>query len=131
MAGMSEEAKFYADEELVASTPSTKNWRGMIISIVVISSIIGLIITAVVIITPEDDGPHQKGSRFTVDDIISGKYKVELFNGSWLQDNQLLTTDANNNLQILDSASSTFQPLFINESLVCSFSLNLTRPFSH
>jgi len=48
-------------QELVASTPSTKNWRGMIISIVVISSIIGLIITAVVIITPEDDGPHQKG----------------------------------------------------------------------
>ena len=58
------------------------------------------------------------GSRFTVDDIISGKYKVELFNGTWLQDNQLLMTDANNNLQILDSASSVFQPLVINESLV-------------
>jgi len=117
MAGMSEEAKFYADEELVASTPSTKNWRGMIISIVVICSIIGLIVTAVIIISPKDQGPHQKGSRFTVEDIISGKYKVELFNGSWLRDNQILTTDANNNLQILDSASSTFQPLLINESL--------------
>ena len=48
-------------QELVASTPSTKNWRGMIISIVVICSIIGLIVTAVIIISPKDQGPHQKG----------------------------------------------------------------------
>ena len=100
----------------------------MFIAIMVILGVIGLIVTAVFYMTPEDDGPRVKGksstsvfgcmkqmrrlrrdvvslglgSRFSLDDVLSNKFRARLFNGSWLQDNQLLTTDANNNFQLVD-----------------------------
>lgn len=45
----------------MASAPSRKNWRGMLIAIFVICVILGLIITAVIFMTPPDDGPHVRG----------------------------------------------------------------------
>lgn len=49
------------EQDLVASAPSRKNWRGMLIAIFVICFILGLIITAVILMTPSDDGPRVKG----------------------------------------------------------------------
>jgi len=103
--------------ELVASAPSRKNWKGMFIAIMVILGVIGLIVTAVFYMTPEDDGPRVKGSRFSLDDVLSNKFRARLFNGSWLQDNQLLTTDANNNFQLLDPETGDLQPLLVNLSI--------------
>ena len=118
----------------------------MFIAIMVILGVIGLIVTAVFYMTPEDDGPRVKGksstsvfgcmkqmrrlrrdvvslglgSRFSLDDVLSNKFRARLFNGSWLQDNQLLTTDANNNFQLVDPETGDLQPLLVNLSIVSS-----------
>ena len=43
-------------QELVAATPSQRNWKGIAIALLVIGAVIGLVALAVVIITPEDEG---------------------------------------------------------------------------
>lgn len=58
--------------------------------------------------------------------MLSGRYDPLLFNGTWLADNELLITDGNNNLQILDAPSGTIRPLLYNESIV-SRSLSARR----
>lgn len=62
--------------------------------------------------------PYSTGSRFSLDDALDGRYDPLLFNGTWLADNELLITDVNNNLQILDAPSGTIRPLLYNESIV-------------
>ncbi len=49
---------------------------------------------------------------------MGDKFQPLKFNGSWLINNQLLITDGNDNLQILDAPSGTLQPLLYNESIV-------------
>lgn len=103
--------------ELVASAPSRKNWKGMLIAICVIVAILGCILASVIVMTPMDDGPRVKGSRFSLDDVLGDRFQPLAFNGSWLKNNQLLITDADDNLQILDAPSGTLQPLLFNESI--------------
>ncbi|XP_046645659.1 prolyl endopeptidase FAP-like isoform X1 [Daphnia pulicaria] len=103
--------------ELVASAPSRKNWKGMLIAICVIFAILGCILASVIVMTPVDDGPRVKGSRFSLEDVLGDKFQPLKFNGSWLKNNQLLITDGNDNLQILDAPSGTLQPLLYNESI--------------
>nr|CAH0102070.1 unnamed protein product [Daphnia galeata] len=103
--------------ELVASAPSRKNWKGMLIAICVIFAILGCILASVIVMTPVDDGPRVKGSRFSLEDVLGDKFQPLKFNGSWLKNDQLLITDGNDNLQILDAPSGTLQPLLYNESI--------------
>lgn len=67
------------------------------------------------------------GSRFSLDDVLGDRFQPLAFNGSWLKNNQLLITDADDNLQILDAPSGTLQPLLFNESIV-SLTYNIFQP---
>ena len=71
-------------QELVAAVPSQRNWKGMAIAILVILSVIGLVALAVVIVTPPDPGPRLKGRRIELLDVISGRLKPRLHNGTWI-----------------------------------------------
>lgn len=61
-----------------------------------------------------------------MEDVLGDKFQPLAFNGSWLKNSQLLITDGNNNLQILDAPSGTIQPLLFNESIV---SVKKDKPF--
>jgi hypothetical protein len=62
-----------------------------------------------------------------LEDVLGDKFQPLKFNGSWLKNNQLLiSTDGNDNLQILDAPSGTLQPLLYNESIVIQTKLLLT-----
>jgi hypothetical protein len=61
-----------------------------------------------------------------LEDVLGDKFQPLKFNGSWLKNDQLLITDGNDNLQILDAPSGTLQPLLYNESIVSQTKLLLT-----
>lgn len=71
-------------QELVAATPSQRNWKGIVISLLVICMVCGLIGFAIYLLRPPDDGPRVKGVKLSIDDVISSKYVAQPFNGTWL-----------------------------------------------
>ena len=70
-------------QELVAATPSTRNWKGIFISLGVILFVIGLVGISVAALTPKDPGPRVKGERITLDSILGGKFTPNPYNGTW------------------------------------------------
>ena len=71
-------------KELVASNPEPRNWRANIISLMVILLVLALVTLSVVWITPEDPGPRVRGEKIPLDHIISGKFKPNNRNASWI-----------------------------------------------
>ncbi|CAG7733354.1 unnamed protein product, partial [Allacma fusca] len=70
--------------ELVAATPSQRNWKGILIALLVICAVCGLILFSIVLLAPPDDGPRVKGRKVTLADIISSRFSNHAFNGSWV-----------------------------------------------
>ncbi|XP_043242321.1 dipeptidyl peptidase 4-like isoform X1 [Amphibalanus amphitrite] len=102
------------DEELVATAPNQRNWRGIILALLVITFIISMIVVSVVVLTPDDTRTPITGSRFTLEDIVSGDFKVNPFNGSWLSDHELVYRDMWGGLSVLNCESMAVRLLVSN-----------------
>ncbi|KAG4079916.1 hypothetical protein HA402_006228 [Bradysia odoriphaga] len=71
-------------EELVASSPGERNWRGIFIALLVIAAVLGLIVFSIFLLSPEDEGARVKGRRLTLSDINGNGLRWKPFNGSWI-----------------------------------------------
>ncbi|RUS77447.1 hypothetical protein EGW08_014785, partial [Elysia chlorotica] len=70
-------------KELVGNTAQQRNWRGIIIALLVIVVVCALIVIAVIIATPNEDEKNY-GEKFTFDEILDSKFRYERFNAKWL-----------------------------------------------
>lgn len=102
------------EEEFAVATPNQRNWKGIIIALLVICFVLGMIVTSVLLLTPPDDGPRVKGRRFELEDILGNDFKIHGFNGSWISDNELVFKDATGGLSIFDAESLTSRVLVTN-----------------
>ena len=71
-------------QELVASTPNQRNWRGILIALLVIVAVLGLIVFSIVLLSPPEEGPRVKGRKFTLEDVLGPHYRTRRFNGTWV-----------------------------------------------
>ena len=71
-------------QELVSSNTNQRNWRGILIALLVIVVVLALIVTSVVLLTPPDEGPRVKGARFKLQHILSHDFQPLRFNGTWI-----------------------------------------------
>lgn len=61
-----------------------RNWRGILIALLVIVAVLALIVTSVVLLTPPDEGPRVKGRRLRVQDLLSEDLVPVRWNGTWI-----------------------------------------------
>ncbi|XP_064096888.1 inactive dipeptidyl peptidase 10-like isoform X4 [Macrobrachium nipponense] len=101
-------------KELVASTPNQRNWRGILIALLVIGCVCGLILFSVVLLTPPDSGPRVKGSRFTLADVLSGQFNPPGFNGKWISSTEIVFRDDGGGVSLLNVPNLTVTPLVSN-----------------
>lgn len=73
---------FHCLQELAASTPTERNWRGILIALLVIAAVLGLIVFSIALLTPTGDDGRGRGKRPTLADVLTEHYKP--FNGTWL-----------------------------------------------
>ena len=74
-------------QELVATSGSDRNWKGMFISTVVILSILGLIALSVVVMREDDEGGPER-PKVSFADFLSDSLAGNAFNGTWISGEQ-------------------------------------------
>ncbi|KAK7872130.1 hypothetical protein R5R35_005205 [Gryllus longicercus] len=104
----------FDDEELVSSNPNQRNWRGIMIALLVIVAVLALIVTSVVLLTPPDEGPRVRGRRFRLGDILGPELAALRFNGSWVSGEELLFRDQWGGISLLNAANLTTRTVMLN-----------------
>ncbi|XP_054274362.1 inactive dipeptidyl peptidase 10-like isoform X2 [Macrosteles quadrilineatus] len=103
-------------EELVSSTPNVRNWRGMLIALLVIVFVLGLILFSIVLLSPPDEGPRVQGTKFTLEHITSNFFKIPQFNGSWVSDTEVVFRDVHGGLSVFNAHNNTVRVLMTNST---------------
>ncbi|KAG7188926.1 hypothetical protein KM043_008527 [Ampulex compressa] len=115
---MADHDNIYDDEELVSANPNQRNWRGILIALLVIVAVLALIVTSVALLTPPDEGPRVRGSRLRLAEVLSGELSPLLFNGSWVSSRHICYLDTWGGISLLDASDSniTSRSLMPNET---------------
>lgn len=71
-------------QELVASSPNERNWRGIFIALLVIVAVLGLIVFSIVLVSPPEEGPRVKGRKPTLEEVLGKLPPPAKFNGTWI-----------------------------------------------
>lgn len=100
------------------STPNQRNWRGILIALLVIVAVLGLIICSILLLSPPDEGPRVKGAHFTLDTITDRQFVPKTFNGSWISDIELIYRDYYGGVKIFCVENYTTRSLMSNVTFV-------------
>ncbi|XP_053979176.1 inactive dipeptidyl peptidase 10 isoform X1 [Hylaeus volcanicus] len=132
---MADHDNTYDDEELVSANPNQRNWRGILIALLVIVAVLALIVTSVALLTPPDEGPRVRGTRLRLSEILSGELVPLLFNGSWASEQHICYRDAWGGISLLhvSQRNVTSRSLMPNETFrrlnPAKFSLSPDRKY--
>ncbi|XP_011268255.1 venom dipeptidyl peptidase 4 isoform X2 [Camponotus floridanus] len=102
------------DDELVSANPNQRNWRGILIALLVIVAVLALIVTSVALLTPPDDGPRVRGTRLRLSEVLSGELSPLLFNGSWTSNCHICYRDIWGGISLLNASD----PNIVSHSLM-------------
>ncbi|XP_043666745.1 inactive dipeptidyl peptidase 10 isoform X1 [Vespula pensylvanica] len=103
---MADHDNIYDDEELVSANPNQRNWRGILIALLVIVAVLALIVTSVALLTPPDEGPRVRGTRLRLSEVLSGELSPLLFNGSWVSYRHICYRDVSGGISLLDASDA-------------------------
>ncbi|XP_059616600.1 inactive dipeptidyl peptidase 10 isoform X2 [Phlebotomus argentipes] len=102
------------DDELVSANQNQRNWRGILIALLVIIIVLALIVTSVVLLTPPDEGPRVKGERIKLQDIVNGEYNAAKVNGDWVGPDEFLYENQWGEISLLNVANLSAKTLMSN-----------------
>lgn len=105
------------DDELVATAPNQRNWRGIILALMVIAFISVMIIIAAYILTPPATTRKVTGRRLTLDDVLDKSLQPQRFNGSWISGDELVFLDESGGISVLDCNTRKQKSLVSNYTL--------------
>ncbi|XP_052772583.1 prolyl endopeptidase FAP-like isoform X4 [Mya arenaria] len=114
MTGHSRERK-----ELVGSTEDKRNWRGIVIAVLVIITVLGLIVTAIVLVTPKEVNENF-GERLLYKDFIHHAFDPKPFSPVWRsnrvlmfrgEEGEVIHYDCDTNMTTTVMDNSTFREL--------------------
>ncbi|XP_076651634.1 dipeptidyl peptidase 10 isoform X1 [Halictus rubicundus] len=115
---MADHDNIYDDEELVSANQNQRNWRGILIALLVIVAVLALIVTSVALLTPPDEGPRVRGARLRLSEVLSGELTPLLFNGSWTSEQHICYRDVWGGISLLhiNQDNVTSRSLMPNET---------------
>nr|XP_033186766.1 dipeptidyl aminopeptidase-like protein 6 isoform X3 [Bombus vancouverensis nearcticus] len=103
---------------LVSANPNQRNWRGILIALLVIVAVLTLIVTSVALLTPPDEGPRVRGARIRLSEVLSGELTPLFFNGSWVSGQHICYRDVWGGISLLHVSPKniTSRSLMSNET---------------
>lgn len=102
----------------MSANPNQRNWRGILIALLVIVAVLTLIVTSVALLTPPDEGPRVRGARIRLSEVLSGELTPLFFNGSWVSRQHICYRDVWGGISLLHVSSKniTSYSLMSNET---------------
>ncbi|XP_071447792.1 prolyl endopeptidase FAP isoform X1 [Hetaerina americana] len=130
----SKEAQLAQEEELVSSNPNQRNWRGILIALLVIVAVLALIVTSVALLTPPDEGPRVRGVRLRLADALGTHDLAPLrLNGSWVSGHELMFRDHFGGISLFNALNCSSRVLMTNQTFrrlnAVRFSMSPDRRF--
>ncbi|KAF8793469.1 Prolyl endopeptidase FAP like protein [Argiope bruennichi] len=120
-------------QELAASGPDQKNWRGIGIALLVIVVVCALIVAAIVLLTPGDKGSNVNKSRISLEEVVKGQFSYRRFNGTWISDHEFVFQDAYGAIGIYDATNNSEQVIMSNTTFrqysISQYSLSADRQY--
>jgi hypothetical protein len=103
-------------EELVVSSPSERNWRGIFIALLVIVAVLGLIVFSIVLVSPPEEGPRSKGNKPSLEDIFVKLPPPARFNGTWLTESEFVYKDEHGGVTLYNADNLTTRIIMTNST---------------
>ncbi|KAL8612293.1 hypothetical protein ACOMHN_062240 [Nucella lapillus] len=100
-------------KELVGGGGQERNWRGIAIALLVILVVCALIITAVILATP-DIQKQEQGQPFTLQDFMDTSFKPKTFEATWLSGDRFLFLNDDGALHVFNCSTNTSTMLLDN-----------------
>ncbi|XP_030754520.1 inactive dipeptidyl peptidase 10 [Sitophilus oryzae] len=104
-------------EELVVSSPSERNWRGIFIALLVIAAVLGLIVFSIVLVSPPEECPRSKGTKPNLEDIFLKLPSPARFNGTWISDTEFIFKDFYGGISLFNADNLTTSIIMTNITL--------------
>ncbi|KAH9495748.1 Dipeptidyl aminopeptidase-like protein 6 [Bulinus truncatus] len=107
---------FSFNYELVANTAQQRNWRGIAIALLVIVVVCALIVTAVILATPNATSENL-GQKFTFDDYIHQELRPQSFAVQWVSaSNHFLYMTMDQAINMYDCSTNTSKEIMDNST---------------
>ncbi|XP_049940274.1 inactive dipeptidyl peptidase 10-like [Schistocerca serialis cubense] len=103
-------------QELVSSGPNERNWRGILIALLVIVLVLAMIALSIAMLSPPDEGPRVRGAKLTLDDVLGPRLRAPPFNGSWVSDTELVFRDHYGGVSLLNAENLTTRIIMTNST---------------
>ncbi|KAL4231266.1 hypothetical protein ACF0H5_008846 [Mactra antiquata] len=103
------------EDELVGSTTQQRNWRGILIALLVIVSVLGLITTAIILVTP-NEVKENIGEKLKYSDFMHHKLDPLPFQSFWGADNLLYYRDKDGSAIQYDCSDNSSTTVILNST---------------
>ncbi|XP_015786539.1 inactive dipeptidyl peptidase 10 [Tetranychus urticae] len=101
-------------EELTVTTVEPRNWKGILIALLVILSICTVITGAILLLSPRVDG---KKERLPLEEVLVDGFTTRIHNLTWISSRKIIYRDPDGSLMIYDIATKWKTILASNASL--------------
>ncbi|WAR09713.1 DPP10-like protein, partial [Mya arenaria] len=101
--------------ELVEEEKEQKNWKGIILAVLVIILVCSCVVVAVIIVTPEEV-IERTGDKLSIEELVNGAYQPYVVKPIWSKDGRSLLYKNQDDELVIFECDSNYSSIFLDNT---------------